>query len=187
MDQRAEAAEKTRQRIVEATMALHSERGVLATSHKDIASRADVSVGTVYHHFPTVDDIVRACGARTHEVIPPPALETIDAQAPRAQRIASLLRELVKYYARTPWLEKLRTERHEVQALDIGITMREAAIRQLIRRAVGRALSARKMAVVEAIADPGVVNRLLKSGMSQKQVAETLTSIINPWLEGERS
>src|ERR1051325_567073 len=100
MDQRAEAARATKRRIVEATLQLHGERGVLATSHKDVAERADVSVGTVYPHFRT--------------------------------------RALVAFYAQMPWLEKLRTERHQVPALDEGLTAREETVRQLIRRAIGR-------------------------------------------------
>ena len=63
METRAKTAEDTRRRIVEATYALHAERGIADTTMKDIAERADVGLGTVYHHFPTYDDAVRACGA----------------------------------------------------------------------------------------------------------------------------
>ena len=49
---RGEAAESTRRRIVEATIALHGEQGIAATTMKQIAARAGVSVGSVYHHFP---------------------------------------------------------------------------------------------------------------------------------------
>lgn len=52
--------EATRQRIVEATAALHAERGIAATTMKDIAARADAGAGTLYHHFPTYEDVVRA-------------------------------------------------------------------------------------------------------------------------------
>src|SRR5258708_1619882 len=138
MERRAEEAEETRQRILQAAMALHTEQGVLATSHKEIASRADVSVGTVYHHFPNVDSLVTACGALVREALPIPTPDAINPRDPRPRRIASLARAVVAVYARMPWLEKLRTERHVVPALDMGISMREEAIRQLIRRALGR-------------------------------------------------
>lgn len=46
-------------------MALHRDRGIAATTMKDIAERADVGIGTVYHHFPSYEDAIRACGART--------------------------------------------------------------------------------------------------------------------------
>jgi Bacterial regulatory proteins, tetR family len=50
---------------VEATAALHAERGISATSLRDLAERAAVSAGTAYHHSPTYLDAVRACGAHT--------------------------------------------------------------------------------------------------------------------------
>src|SRR6266487_6679290 len=72
---RSAAAEDTRSRIVEATIALHAEKGIVATSMKDIAARADVGIGTVYHHFPTYEDIVRACGPRIQEITHAPTPE----------------------------------------------------------------------------------------------------------------
>jgi len=184
MQERAQATGATRRRIVEATLSLHTERGVLATSHSDVARLADVSVGTVYHHFPTMDAIVRACGAHVRDVYPLPPPESIDPQSPRRQRIEALARELVAFYARMPWLEKLRSERNEVPALDAGLSAREEAINQLIRRAAGR-ISARKLSIIAAILDASVITRLTQS-MSQKDVAKTLASVINSWLEGEQ-
>ena len=186
LSRRAEGAQATRQRIVDATLQLHTEKGVVATSHKDVAARADVSVGTVYHHFPTRDEMVRACGVHVGELIPVPPIESIDARAPRRERIAALTDALVPFFVRMPWFEKLRTERGEVPALDFGMGMREEGVRNLIRRALGRSAT-KRVAVVEAILDPAVVNRLLESGMSQDDVAKTLASIINAWLEGGRS
>jgi AcrR family transcriptional regulator len=51
MEKLRAAVADTRGRIVEATLALHSEKGMFDTSWKDIAKRADVSVATVYKHF----------------------------------------------------------------------------------------------------------------------------------------
>jgi len=42
MDRRAGAAEHTRRKIVEATYSLHAEKGVAATTFRDISTRADV-------------------------------------------------------------------------------------------------------------------------------------------------
>ena len=53
LERRAETAGETRRRLVDATFALHVEQGISATTMTDIAARAGVSVGTVYHHFPT--------------------------------------------------------------------------------------------------------------------------------------
>ena len=67
LGRRAAAAEQTRRRIVDATVALHAEQGIVATTYKDIAQRADVGVGTVYNHFPTVDDAKAFAASEVHQ------------------------------------------------------------------------------------------------------------------------
>ena len=73
MSRRALAREETRRRIVEATAKLHGESGVLGTSWQDIAKEADVSVATVYAHFPSLDELLPACGALVMERVAPPS------------------------------------------------------------------------------------------------------------------
>ena len=90
LGRRAEASSQTRQLIVEATFALHSERGIAETSMKDIAERAGVSVGTVYHYFPTYADTIAACGAYTAEQAPAPTSAIFAGAADRRTRIARL-------------------------------------------------------------------------------------------------
>ena len=95
MSKRAAAAAQTRRRIVDATRELHAEQGIAATSWDDIAARAGVGVGTVYRHFPTLDELVPACGAVTHGArraprpAAPPAL--FDGVASPAERIERLV------------------------------------------------------------------------------------------------
>src|SRR3954468_18888239 len=79
MGKRAAAAEATRRRIVDAAHQLHVEQGVAATSWDDIAERAGVGVGTVYRHFPSLDELGPACGAVVSEVIALPAADAIAA------------------------------------------------------------------------------------------------------------
>src|ERR1700754_4731261 len=69
MSKRAAAAAETRRRIVAATHELHTEQGVAATSWDEIAERAGVGVGTVYRHFPTLDELIPACGAVVMETL----------------------------------------------------------------------------------------------------------------------
>ena len=75
MDKRRAAVEATRRRILEATLALHAEKGIFGTSWQDIARRADVSVGTVYKHFPSLDELIPACGELVYAITRPPSLE----------------------------------------------------------------------------------------------------------------
>jgi AcrR family transcriptional regulator len=72
LKQRAEQVEETRQRIVEATSALHLERGPAATSIAEIARRAGVQRRTVYNHFPDDSTLFEACSAHWGALHPPP-------------------------------------------------------------------------------------------------------------------
>ena len=100
MERRTGAVDETRQRIVEATVALHMEKGVQATSMQDIAARASVSLGTVYRHFPTVDELLPACGSHTFELNPPPSESAFDSLA-GIDRPAALISALYKHFQAT--------------------------------------------------------------------------------------
>src|SRR5918994_7952756 len=72
MTRRTASRNETRNRIVEATTKLHGERGVLGTSWQDIAREADVSVSTVYAHFPSLEELLPACGQLVMSRVHPP-------------------------------------------------------------------------------------------------------------------
>ncbi len=94
---RAESEAETRERIVEAVVALHEELGPRHTTVKGIAERAGVQRLTVYRHFPDDEHLFAACSARWSERIPPPDLHTIEAGDPR-RRARELLLALYRYY-----------------------------------------------------------------------------------------
>jgi AcrR family transcriptional regulator len=104
MTKRAAAKEATRRRIIEATAKLHGEQGILGTSWSDIAQEADVSVATVYAHFPSLDELMPACGAHVMARIRPPAADQAPAAIGSATDIRERLRraagELFAYYER---------------------------------------------------------------------------------------
>jgi AcrR family transcriptional regulator len=59
-NKRAEAARLTRARILEATLDLYRERGIKETTLKAVAEKADVSRGTILHHFGSADGLLGA-------------------------------------------------------------------------------------------------------------------------------
>ncbi len=63
MSKRAEDVDETRQRIIEATVHLHTTIGPASTTISGIAEKAGVTRLTVYRHFPTTDELFGACGA----------------------------------------------------------------------------------------------------------------------------
>src|ERR687889_2060955 len=140
MDKRRAAVEETRQRILEATLALHSEKGIFGTSWQDIAKRADVSVGTVYKHFPSIDELVPACGELIYAITRPPSLE----DAPRIftgarsleDRLGRLVEELFGFYERgAPYIETDFQERRLPAVAEWEAYM-QATISGLVREAL---------------------------------------------------
>jgi AcrR family transcriptional regulator len=53
MGRRTQAVTATRQRILDAALALYQEQGIAAATMQDVARRADVAPGTVANHFRT--------------------------------------------------------------------------------------------------------------------------------------
>ena len=103
---RQAASDEARRRIVEATAALHAERGARATSHAMIAERAGVSVPTVYKYFPTVNHLIPACTGLVASRAPVALDETLfegkEGLADRVRALASAMFRLHEYYA--PWV-----------------------------------------------------------------------------------
>lgn len=64
--------EETRQRIVDATVRLHTSVGPAGTTISGVAEEAGVTRLTVYRHFPEVESLFAACGQRWLEQHPPP-------------------------------------------------------------------------------------------------------------------
>ena len=58
--QREEKSERSRRAVLDAALHLFSHQGYRATTVRDIADRAKVSTGNVYHHFPDKETIFRA-------------------------------------------------------------------------------------------------------------------------------
>jgi len=181
LGRRAETSEETRQRLVEATFQLHAERGIAETSMKDIAERAGVSVGTVYHHFPSYGDAIVACGAYTSEHVPAPTSAVFAGTAGREGRVARLARALFEYYDRVPALESVRRDRALSPALD-GFAREEARNRRkLAAEAVGPDGPA---ALVAALLDIDTHRALRREGFNTAQAAERVAALLNLALAG---
>lgn len=98
---RADGEGKTRQRIVEATVALHQEKGIAATSMRDVAARADLGLATVYRHFADGEALLAACSGAYLAANPPPDPSGWAAIAEPAQRLTRALDETYAYHRRT--------------------------------------------------------------------------------------
>ncbi len=98
---RAEKQEATRQRIVEATVALHEELGPRNASISAIAERAGVQRLTVYRHFPDEVALFAACTGHWLDLNPlPDPAAWADIADPAARCRAALL-AFYRYYRGT--------------------------------------------------------------------------------------
>ena len=98
LKRRAERQEETRQRIIEAAVALHTTIGPLRTTDAAIAERAAVTRVTFYRHFPDDVSLFKAC--TTHGLVrwPLPDAAAWARIDDPAQRLRLALLELYAYY-----------------------------------------------------------------------------------------
>lgn len=191
MDKRKAAVEETRHRILEATLVLHSEKGIFGTSWQDIAHRADVSVGTVYKHFPSLDELVPACGELMYAITRPPSLE----EAPEIfagassleERLERLIAELFDFYERgAPYIETDFQERRLPAVQEWEAYMR-ATIAGLVREALlPSGPDERTVQAVSALLDFSTFKSFLDRDIPKEQAAKTINEVLLCWIDCSR-
>jgi AcrR family transcriptional regulator len=99
MRKRGESVERTRRRITEAAMHLHTSLGPSEASMSAIADAAGVTRLTLYRHFPSKDDLFRACMTHWRGLHPPPDPDRWRGIAEFERRLRTALDELYAWYA----------------------------------------------------------------------------------------
>ena len=98
--QRAERQAETRQRIVEALVALHREVGPARTTISAVAERAGVERLTVYRHFADEAAMLQACSAHFATEVAPPDPEAWAGEREPAERLRAALLAFYDYHRR---------------------------------------------------------------------------------------
>jgi AcrR family transcriptional regulator len=180
MSKRAAAVAQTRRRIVDATRELHTEQGIAATSWDDIAARVGVGVGTVYRHFPTLDELIPACGAISMQVValpdPEDAPSVFDGAGAPAERIERLVREAFAIYERgAPELRVVRNEPGvHASVAELGEQL-ETSLAALVDAAdIGPA----DRAVVRAMIDLGTWQALREQGLGPAEAVDAVSGML---------
>jgi len=179
MARRAAARNDTRNRIVEATVKLHGEKGVLGTSWQDIAREADVSVSTVYAHFPSVEELLPACAQLVMSRVRPPSASSADEIVGDAtstrERLKRVARELFAFYERGgPHIEVDIRER-ELPGMREWEESQRATVAALVRAALDREQpDAASVQLVSAFFDLATFKALRIRGVSTKRAAEAV-------------
>jgi AcrR family transcriptional regulator len=182
MTRRAASRNETRNRIVEATAKLHGERGVLGTTWQDIAQEADVSVSTVYAHFPSLNELLPACGQLVMSRVRPPGADDADEIIGDAHDTRECLLRvagaLFSFYERGgPHIEVDIRERQLP-----GMREWEESQRATVAALVGAALAheaptAPSLRLISAFFDLPTYKALRTRGVSTKRAAETVAEV----------
>ena len=141
LKRRAEAQAETRQRIVDAAVALHGELGPAMTSLSAVAERAGVQRNTLYAHFPDERSLLMACSAASLERDPLPDADEWRRLRRGEERIRVGLAALYGWYARNARLA--------------GCVLRDAGIHPLVREVAELRYGA-PMAAVEGLLGEGL-------------------------------
>ena len=100
LKKRAEQQAQTRQRIVEAAVALHGSVGPAATTFSMVAARAGVQRHTLYAHFPDERSLLMACSGHALESDPTPDAASWADIADRRERLSAGLTAIYSWYER---------------------------------------------------------------------------------------
>lgn len=188
LGRRAESVEETRRRIVEATFALHGEQGIAATSMKQIAARAGVSIGAVYHHFPTYDDAIRACGAYSEETVPPPSSEIFKAAELPGERVGRLAYAVFSWFERMPAFEHVRCDQDRIPILRPFVEGEEENRIALMREALQPLkVQEEQVRTAAALLDLSVYRALRRGDLSTADAALRIADVIVSWIGNNRS
>ena len=190
MSRRAVAREETRRRIVEATAKLHGERGVFGTSWRDIAEEADVSVATVYSHFPSLDQLLPACGQLVMERARPPspesAGEVVGDTDDLRERLARVASELFGFYERGGAHLEVDARERELPGMREWEESQRATVLAFVREALRGRAGARTARVASAFFDLATYRALRIRGVSQDKAAETVAEAVACLVEREQ-
>jgi AcrR family transcriptional regulator len=193
MKSRAAAREATRERIVRATVALHDEQGVSSTTFADIAERAGVGAATVLRHFPTIGQLVTACGEHVAAEMQPPTpedaailFEGLAGTRPRLERLVS---ELDAFYSRGAIrLTAAANDRDRIPELDRFLQMVDSGIEAWVRAAiVDEAPSAPMISVLMSLCSLSVWQWMSRSALTDRQRWAVLVEILLSAIDAVRS
>ena len=189
MDKRRAAVEETRQRILEATLTLHSEKGIFGTSWQDIAERADVSVGTVYKHFPSLDELVPACGELMYAITRPPSLEDAPQIFAGAgtleERLERLISELFDFYERGASYIETDFQERQLPAVQEWEAYWRATIEGLTREALSLVgPDERTVRAASTLIDFSVFKSFLERDIPKEEATTIMNEVLLCWIYG---
>jgi AcrR family transcriptional regulator len=183
LGQRARTAAATRERIIDAAALLYQEQGVGSTTLKAIADRADVSRGTILHHFGGSGGLIDAVAERVLETLELPDEHIFDGITGDEDRLRAYVLALIEFFQRsTGWWAVFVTEieRPELKAREAAYGERMARLQAM---ALGPLAGDREVnIVVGSLLHPGTMGGLIwvmqQAGLAPAAINEAIADVV---------
>jgi AcrR family transcriptional regulator len=183
MGERAVRALATRERIVEAAIALYTEQGISATTLRQIRERADVAPGTLRHHFPTRDELEQAMIEHLQAEAPLPAISIYDGARSLEERLSRLIRVTGTFLDQAARMYRmwLREPMLSGPWAEAGAAYGERWD-ALMRLALGPlADDDESMAVLRTVLQPTFFGGIRAATRTSDEVAGIVAALVTPW------
>ena len=190
-DRRAESARRTRERIVDAAAALYEQQGVNQTTLHAIAARADVSRGTILHHFGGTGGVLDAVAERILLTLELPDERIFVGAIDDEARLRAYVRAIIEFFQRsTGWWAVFMTEmdRPELKAREAEYYERMAALQA---KALGSLAADRDAnVVVGSLIHPGTIGGFIwvmeQAGFTPAESVDAIADVVAAYVERAR-
>jgi AcrR family transcriptional regulator len=183
LGERATQMQATRERIVEAATELYIEKGISATTMREIGQRADVAPGTLRSHFPSREALERAMVEALTAGAPLPELSILDGTRTIGERLERLMRaggtfidqaqRIYRMWLREPMLTGPWAEK----GAEYGARWNE-----LMHTALGPlAKDDEAMAMLRGMLAPAFFEQVRGRMRTTEQAATLIIDVIVPW------
>ncbi|MCX8163788.1 MAG: TetR/AcrR family transcriptional regulator [Aquificaceae bacterium] len=109
----------TKERILEASMKLFSEKGIRETTIKDIAKQVGVTEGAIYRHFASKDEIVLGLFQTYSEDFYRRLISAVRGESSYRERFSETIRAFLSFCFENPSAFKYLSLFHYLRAKDV--------------------------------------------------------------------
>jgi AcrR family transcriptional regulator len=191
LGRRAQAAAATRQRIVDAAASLYQEQGVKTTTLQSIADRADVSRGTILHHFGGSGGLVDAVAQRVLLTLQLPDERLFAGVTGDEARLRAYVHAMIEFFQRsTGWWAVFvsEMERPELKARETAYFEHMARLQAM---ALGPLAKDRQInIVVGSLIHPGTMGGLIwvmqQAGLAPAEINDGIAEVVVAYVDRAR-
>ena len=177
LGKRAGTAAETRTRILGAATASFSARGVRGTTLARVAREADVSRGTILHHFGSAEGLLDAVLDQLLVDMQIPDARILEGARTRDERVSRFVDAIARFYDRTSdWWRAFEPNYDENPVLKAREAAFWADLYALGREAIGPVLEDRLVATtVWTLLHPWPFGQLRWTGLTIEEAIDVLT------------